>query len=42
MKERTDVNKTSASKECNICHYWCFKDISFKHEPYLCKGCIYI
>ena len=42
MKERIDVNKTSASKECNICHYWCFKDISFKHEPYLCKGCIYI
>ena len=20
--EGTDVNKTSKSKECNICHYW--------------------
>ena len=32
-----DVNKTSASKECDICHN--FKDIDFKHEPYLCNGC---
>ena len=22
-----DVNKTSASKECELCHYWFFKDI---------------
>ena len=21
VSERTDVNKTSASKECDICHY---------------------
>ena len=34
-----DVNKTSASKECDICHYWFFKDIGFKYEPYLCNGC---
>ena len=27
------------SKECDICHYWYFKDIGFKHEPYLCNGC---
>ena len=20
----TDINKTSASKECDICHYWYF------------------
>ena len=26
-------------KECDICHYWYFKDISFKYEPYLCNGC---
>ena len=26
-------------KECDICHYWYFKDIGFKHEPYLCNGC---
>ena len=22
--EGIDVNKTSVSKECNICHYWYF------------------
>ena len=36
---RIDINKTSASKECKICHYWYFKDIGFKYEPYLRKGC---
>ena len=39
ISEGTDVNKTSASKECDICHYWYFKDIGFKYEPYLCDGC---
>ena len=34
-----DVNQTNASKECDICHYWYFKDIGFKYEPYLCNGC---
>ena len=32
-------NKTSVSKECDIFHYWHFKDIGFKYEPYLCDGC---
>ena len=33
-------NKTSASKECDVCHYWYFKNICFKkYEPYLCNGC---
>ena len=22
-----------------ICHYWYFKDIGFKHQPYVCNGC---
>ena len=39
ISEVIDVNKTSLSKECNICHYWYFKDIGFKYEPYLCNGC---
>ena len=26
------------SKECDICHYWYFKGISFKYEQYLCNG----
>ena len=30
--EGIDVNKTSASKECELCHYWLFKDIGFKLE----------
>ena len=34
-----DVNKTNLSKECDICHYWYFKDIGFKYEKYLCNGC---
>ena len=37
--EGTDVNKTSSSKECDICHYWNFEDIGFKYEPYLSNGC---
>ena len=39
ISEGTDVNKTSASKECDIFHYWYFKDIGFKYEPYLCNCC---
>ena len=39
ISEGIDVNKTSASKECDICHYWYFKDIGFRHEPHLCNGC---
>ena len=32
ISEGTDINKTSASKECDICHYWYFKDIGFKYD----------
>ena len=39
ISEGIDVNKTNASKECDICHYWYFKDVGFKYEPYLCNGC---
>ena len=31
ISEGIDINKTSASKECDICRYWYFKYISFKH-----------
>ena len=37
ISEGIDVNNTSASKECDICHFWYFKDIGFKYEPYLCN-----
>ena len=39
ISEGIDIKKTNASKECKICHYWYFKDIGFKYEPYLCSGC---
>ena len=39
ISERIEINKTNASKEWDICHYWYFKDIGFKFEPYLCNGC---
>ena len=34
-----DVNKTSASKECDICHYWYFLNYSFKFQPNVCNRC---
>ena len=37
--EEIDVNKTNASKECDICHYWYFLDKKFKYESYLWNGC---
>ena len=37
--EGIDVNKTSASKECELCHYWFFKDVGFKFEEQICTRC---
>ena len=31
--QRINVNKTSASEKCNICHYWYFLNYSFKFQP---------
>ena len=39
ISEGIDINKTNASKERDICHYWYFLDKNFKYEPYLCNGC---
>ena len=39
VSEGIDVNKTSASKECELCHYWFFKDVRFKFEEHVCNGC---
>ena len=39
ISEGIDVNKTDLLKECDICHYWYFKDIGFKYELYFCNGC---
>ena len=37
--EGIDINKTSLSKECEVCHYWFFKDVGFKFEEHVCNGC---
>ena len=29
-----DINKTSVSKECDICHFW-----YFNFQPNACNGC---
>ena len=39
VSEGTDVNKTSASKECDICQYWYFFNYSFKFQPIACNRC---
>ena len=37
--EEIDINKTSASKECELYQYWFFKDIGFKFEENVCNSC---
>ena len=39
ISEGIGINKTNASKECDICHHWYFLDKKFKYEAYLCNGC---
>ena len=39
VSEGIDVNKTSTSKKCLLCHDWCFKDIGFKFEEHICNKC---
>ena len=39
VSEGIDVNKTSALKECDICHYWYFLNNSFKFQPNVCNRC---
>ena len=39
ISEGTDFDKTNKSVKCMICHYWYFKDIGFKYQPYVCNGC---
>ena len=31
ISEGNDTNKTNASKECDICHYWYFENMSMNH-----------
>ena len=34
ISEGIDINKTNASKECDICHYWYFLSKDFNHQLY--------
>ena len=33
------LKKTSALKDCDICHYWYFLIYSFKFQPDVCNRC---
>ena len=37
VSEGINVNKTSVSKECDICHYWYFLNYSFKFQSNVCN-----
>ena len=37
ISEGINTIKTSASKECMLCHYWYFKGVGFKFEPHVCN-----
>ena len=37
VSEGIDVNRTSASKERDVCHYWYFLNFSFKFQPHVCN-----
>ena len=39
ISEEIDINKASASKECDICHYCYFLNKGFQFQPYVCNGC---
>ena len=37
--EGIDVDRTNKSKEFMLCHYWYFRDVCYKFQPYLCNSC---
>ena len=39
ISEGIDKNKTNASKECELCHYWFSKDIGVKFKEHVCDKC---
>ena len=39
VSEGIDTNKTSALKECMLCHYWYFSDVGFKFDLHACNKC---
>ena len=39
ISEGIHFDKLNKSVECMICHYWYFRDIGFKYQPYVCNEC---
>ena len=39
VSEGIDVNKSSESKECDICHHWYFLNKGCTFKPCGCKRC---
>ena len=39
VSEGIDVDKTSVSKERDLCHYWYFLNFSFKFQRNVCNRC---
>ena len=39
VSQGIEINKTSASKQCELYHHWFFKDIGFRIEEYVCNKC---
>ena len=39
VSDGIDVNKTSESKEWNICHFWYFLNKGLKFQSYVCCRC---
>ena len=39
VSEGIGDNKRSASKQCDVCHYWYFLNYSFKFQPNVCYRC---
>ena len=37
--EEIDIDKTSVSKECELCSHCFFKDVGFKFEEHVCNRC---
>ena len=39
ISEGINFDKSNKSVECMISHYWYFKNIGFKYQPYVCNEC---
>ena len=38
VSEEIGINRTSPSKECDVCHYWYSLNYRFKFQPNVCNN----